>query len=352
MSATPNDQWLLVHHIGSLGDTIVTIPALRAVRTEWPRHRLALLTTSGHAATTARDVLEGDVLVDDFVEYRRTGPRTHVLREVWRVARTIRRRHIDRVVCLLPSARNASALRRDRLFFRACGVRHFHGYDVTSDGRAEQDWSALGEHQRKLTRLAADGVAAARAEHAWMPLLTLRRSEREAGTSLLASAAPGRARLAMAVVSNWDSKNWPVQRFLEIGRRAHAIGAEIVGVGGSADGRVFDTLMAEWGFGVNACGHPVRVTAAALAGCQAFVGPDSGAAHLAASVGTPCVVASWAGSVPRQWDPIGDGHLVVRVPVPCEGCQSAWCRTPGHPCITDLSVEGVWRALAPLLEAA
>jgi ADP-heptose:LPS heptosyltransferase len=91
------------------------------------------------------------------------------------------------------------------------------------------------------------------------------------------------------------------------------------------------------------------VTAAVLAECQAFVGVDSGSAHLAASVGTPCVVATWAGLARGQWDPIGTQHVVVRLTVPCEGCRAEHCQVPGHPCMEDLSAESIWRALEPLL---
>ncbi len=156
----------------------------------------------------------------------------------------------------------------------------------------------------------------------------------------------------MGLVSNWSSKNWPLDRFLDVGRRADAQGIDVVGVGGARDRAEFDRLSASWGFGINACGHPPRITAALLAQCQAFVGVDSGPAHLAASMGTPCVVASWAGLARGQWDPIGPGHVVVRLSVPCEGCRATECPTPGHPCMADLSADMIWHALEPLLAAA
>lgn len=349
MTATRKGQWLLAHHTGSLGDTILTIPALRAVRAEWPGHRVALLTTAGGAKMTARAVLGGDVLVDEFIEYGDGASKVQLIRDLWRVARTIRRRQFDVVVSLLPSERPSRLRQRDRWFFRACGVRAFHGYDATEVPADASARATPREDLLKLSRLAASGVAAAHAPHARMPLLTLQPEEREAGAALLAGSEPGRPRLAMGLVSNWTSKNWPLDRFLDLGRRAHAFGAEVVGVGGPADAAAFDVLKAAWGFGLNACGHPPRITAAVLAQCQAFVGVDSGSAHLAASVGTPCVVAAWAGLPRGQWDPIGPQHVVLRLSVPCEGCRSVKCPVPGHPCMEDLSADSVWRVLEPLL---
>lgn len=346
MSDPAGDRWLLAHHVGSLGDTIVTIPALRAVRAEWPSHRVALLTTSG-ARLTARDVLDGDGLVDAFLVYDRalSGPR--LVRETWRVARWLRQRRFSHVVSLLPSERAAPAHRRDRWFFRACGIRTVYGYgevpgDVASDAR---------EDRRKLRRLAAAGIRAARAPHDALPLLVLRPEEIEAGTRL-AAPRPGRPLVAMGLTANWPSKHWPLERFAAIGRRLNAAGAEVLGVGGPADHAAFESLRAGWGFGVNACGHPPRITAAALARCRAFLGVDSGSAHLAASVGTPCVVVAWAGMARGQWDPIGTGHAVIRLDVPCGGCRAERCGVAGHPCLTGIAVDPVWEALSALLRRA
>ncbi|MEO6221808.1 MAG: glycosyltransferase family 9 protein [Vicinamibacterales bacterium] len=349
MTPVPGGRWLLVHHTGSLGDTILAIPALRAVRAEWPNHRVALLTTAGRARMTARAVLSGDVLVDEFIEYRHQGSKFQLIRDLWRVARTIRRRQIDVVVSVLPSERPYRLLQRDRWFFRACGVRAFHGYDAMEIPGDASGSASPREDLLKLSRLAASGVSAALAPHGQMPLLTLHPQEREDGAALLAASEPGLARLAMGLRSNWPSKDWPLDRFLDLGRRARASGADVVGVGGPADWAAFETLRAAWGFGVNACGHPPRITAAVLAECQAFVGVDSGSAHLAASVGTPCVVAAWAGLPRGQWDPIGSQHHVVRLSVPCEGCRAMRCQTAGHPCMEDLSADRVWRVLEPLL---
>lgn len=343
MSDTRGDRWLLAHHIGSLGDTIVTIPALRAVRAEWPAHRVALLTTSG-TRLTARDVLDGDGLVDEFIAYDRALPPARLVRETWRVARRLRQRRFSHVVSLLPSERVPAANRRDRWFFRACGIRTAYGYDeapldVSSDAR---------EDRRKLRRLAASGIAAAQTPHDGLPLLTLGPEEVAVGRRLAIPRA-GRPLVAMGLAANWPSKDWPPERFADIGRRLDAAGADVIGVGGPADHAVFERLRAQWGFGVNACGHTPRATAAALARCDAFLGVDSGSAHLAASVGTPCVVVSWAGLAPGQWDPIGSGHAVIRLNVPCAGCRAERCPVAGHPCLTGLTVDRVWEALAPLL---
>ena len=86
---------------------------------------------------------------------------------------------------------------------------------------------------------------------------------------------------------------------------------------------------------VNLCGRTsLPMLAAVLAGADALVAPNTGAAHLAAAVGTP-VVSLFAPVVPAtRWAPyrvptvlLGDQHAA------CAGSRARTCPVPGHPCL-------------------
>jgi ADP-heptose:LPS heptosyltransferase len=85
-----------------------------------------------------------------------------------------------------------------------------------------------------------------------------------------------------------------------------------------------------------------------LAGAACVVAGNTGPAHLAAAVRTP-VVSLFAPTVPVQrWHPWGVPHALLYVPVPCAGCRARTCPVPGHPCLDDLGVDEVLRAVAQL----
>jgi ADP-heptose:LPS heptosyltransferase len=81
-----------------------------------------------------------------------------------------------------------------------------------------------------------------------------------------------------------------------------------------------------------------------------FVGPDSGIAHLATAAGTPCAVL-FGPSDPAKWGPGAGGGAVVRHPVPCGPCAifgyNKPCRT--FACMTRISVADVLSAVATLV---
>jgi ADP-heptose:LPS heptosyltransferase len=85
-----------------------------------------------------------------------------------------------------------------------------------------------------------------------------------------------------------------------------------------------------------------------LAGAACLVTGNTGPAHLAAAVRTP-VVSLFAPTVPVQrWHPWGVPHELLYVPVRCAGCRARTCPVPGHPCLDDLGVDEVLRAVAHL----
>ena len=91
-----------------------------------------------------------------------------------------------------------------------------------------------------------------------------------------------------------------------------------------------------------------------LAGAAAVVVGNTGAAHLAAAVGTP-VVSLFAPTVPAaRWRPWRVPHELLGVDVPCAGCRARACPVPGHPCLEGVGVAealAAVRRLAPVREA-
>jgi ADP-heptose:LPS heptosyltransferase len=89
--------------------------------------------------------------------------------------------------------------------------------------------------------------------------------------------------------------------------------------------------------------------AAVLAGAGVVVAPNTGAAHLAAAVGTP-LVSLFAPVVPAaRWAPYGVPTIVLgRQDAPCAGSRARVCPVPGHPCLDLIDPVDVAAAVAGL----
>ncbi len=86
-----------------------------------------------------------------------------------------------------------------------------------------------------------------------------------------------------------------------------------------------------------------------LAGAQAVVVGNTGPAHLAAAVGAP-VVSLFAPTVPAaRWAPYTSRRVVLGDQnAPCRGTRAPTCPVPGHPCLTSVTPEEVVAAVTSL----
>lgn len=129
-------------------------------------------------------------------------------------------------------------------------------------------------------------------------------------------AASGPPLLALHPGSGSVRKNWPEERWAELLLRLVGETAmRLLLVGGEAEGdRVYRLAAPLPRERVEvAQGLPLGELARRLAGCAGFVGHDSGITHLAAALGLPCL-ALWGETRAAVWRPQGEGTTLLSDP--------------------------------------
>jgi ADP-heptose:LPS heptosyltransferase len=351
-------QKILIYRIGQLGDTIIALPALWAVRRAFPNAEITYLTSDhpGSGYVEARSVLPATGLIDEWLSYSlETRGRLSGMTRLWWA---LRRRHFDMLVYLAPRLRTRLSVWRDRVFFRMAGIRQVVGQYGFDDVPLRQPGAPLPmdvhEADHLLQRLALSELAVPGAGQGDMSLALSAEERQEADAWLQAHVPGGVSNAAVVGIgpgSKQPSKIWPEERFAEVGARlTHECGLYPVVFGGPADAATARRLLEHWGTGVSAAGVlGIRPAAAALARCRLFVGNDTGTMHLAAAVGTPCVAIFSAQDWPGRWHPYGEGHVVLRRSVPCEGCRLFVCIKEGMRCLREISTDDVLAACRTLL---
>jgi ADP-heptose:LPS heptosyltransferase len=346
---------IIVYRCGTLGDTIVAVPAIQALREAFPDAPLTLVTASSpRGGIWADAVLREFGWFEHFVTY---DPHDLTVAAINRLIYQVRQIDAD-MVFYLGSERN-SWLRvfRDRLFFALAGKWRFVGASsdsVTWYCRLRRSDRIYPHEVTRLRAFAEDaGGSSQGAVRFDLPITDAHRARVD---ELLTDTNIPNARLLIGVCpgSRQSAKRWPEERFAEIGRRLiEKHGAYLLVVGGDDERMTGERIArSRWpdGSWANAASRlSVLESAELLRRCRMYIGNDTGAMHLASAVGTSCLAIFAARCPERSWNPYGDGHIVIQRRVPCRNCFLSECTVNRLRCLNEIDVDEVWSACQRML---
>lgn len=345
---------VLVFRAGQLGDTLIALPAIAAIRDRHPGDRLVLLTEQRIKElqrVSAWDVLGPTGWFDEVLYYRPVEGGWGKLTAAWKLLALLRSLNPDVIYNLAPE-RSPVQIRRDRLFFSHLvgAASYFGGAVLPKHGRGpdgvlpriEPEWKRLLE------------IVGAEVGPHFYRLAVPEDATRRVAQHFMACGLQNDVRvLAIGPGSKMPAKRWPVERFNELGRRLlrQDAGLHLVVLGGREDADLGTVLCRAWGGrSHNFAGvFSVYESAAVLKRSRGYLGNDTGTMHLAAMVGVPCVALFSARDYPGQWEPYGHGHAVLRHETDCAGCMLEVCHERGNECLRLISEEEVFEASRYLL---
>lgn len=344
---------VLIYRVASLGDTIVSLPALRLIARAFPQAERYVLTAFDRRAKASAmsSVLKNTGLVHGYLNYP-VGTRN--VREFWRLVKSIRGLSPD-IVIYLTEPRGRLSIARDRAFFRLCGVPRVLGIP-----RVGETYSArpLGkdvyeyEGMRLLRCLEDIGRISLEDRDAFN--LELTGQEFARADDILSSVLHENKLLVMSVGAKVEVKDWGDANWSELLTRLSNSLRDwaLVAIGSGDEYERSDRLLNHWqGKGLNLCGRlDVRSSAAVLSHANLFLGHDSGPMHLASAVGTRCVAIFSSRNLPGQWFPFGHEHRVLYHRTPCQGCQLDVCDAYDKQCIRSITVDEVEGAVLSGIE--
>jgi heptosyltransferase-3 len=183
--------------------------------------------------------------------------------------------------------------------------------------------------------------------------LSPRESDLAFAETLLASprSQPGRSRLLIHPGSRSAFRVWPAERFAALADRAtRDLGTHAILVGGPGEAKLLEEIRTHAREPLTTITEKLSTPqfAALASRCAALLCHDSGPMHVAAAVGTR-VIALFGSQDAAIWRPHGEGHVVLRPPLPCVNCVAPDVCVPGDSyrnyCVRNLTIETVWAAV-------
>ena len=283
---------ILILRGGAIGDFVLTLPALKLLRDRFPKARLEILgypqiaalaerrfyadaTRSIESASLAKFFARDAELPAELVSYFGG---------------------FDLVVSYLSDP--------DRILennLKRCGVRTL----LVGPSKLDNSAHAAVQLARPLEALDL---------HLKDPAAHIYPSEEDRDLARHYCGDCSRPTVALHPGSGSETKNWAIEKWIELGGLLFLAGYGLVVIAGEADEKRVRTLESAWsGKPVRFLKHqPLPQLAALFEGCL-FVGHDSGISHIAAAAGARCVLLfGWTD--PAIWAPANRDVTVLKAP--------------------------------------
>lgn len=279
---------ILVIRGGAIGDFILTLPAIAALRRQFPQAYLEVLgyphiiqlAIAGGLVNQARSI-DARPLAGFFARH---GDLAEDLRDYFS--------EFDLIVSYLYDP--------DGIFranvARCSGAQFIAGPHRPQEGQKQHATKTYLEPLERLAIFEADSV----------PKLPLASNH----------PAPARPQLCLHPGSGSEQKNWPEARWAELVQQLlDSTTFDLLLVGGEAEGERLQRLAAALPPARTRVAQslPLPDLARLLKACTGFIGHDSGISHLAAALGLPGIVL-WGNTAAEIWRPLGDHVVVLRYP--------------------------------------
>jgi heptosyltransferase-2 len=340
---------ILIRATNWVGDAIMALPALRAVRGRFPEAEIAIV-----ARPYGAEIYRDQQICDRLIHYDPQGVHDGFSgRE--RLAAELRAQRFD-VALLLQNAFDAAWLAwRAKIPERIGYARDGRSFLLTKALPVPK----LGEipaHEKfyylELVRRA--GWIESVSDESFIRMNVPEEKQRQASEFLAQwGSRPHALRIAIGAGASYGSaKCWPPSRFAEVANHLQSqTGADIILFGTVAETAVSNAIATELRQ------PPLDLTGktaiadlpALLSQCHLFIGNDSGAMHVAAAVGLP-VVAIFGPTDPQGTAPVTPRCTVVQEKPYCSPCFLRRCPTD-HRCMTRVTADMVEAAVKPWLSS-
>jgi predicted lipopolysaccharide heptosyltransferase III len=331
-----NMKRILLIRFGSLGDVVLTTPAIRAVREKFPNAYIAMVVGDRSA-----DIVSANPRLNEVIVFHRE---RKGLSEIKRVAAMLRERSFDVSIDMQRKFRSSLLAYLSRTEFRV-GYHQPGGFLCSVKIPNSENKHAIDRNLDLLKPLdIGSGLKTDRA-----PEMFLSRKDRDyawdifqerglASRSLVVGMFPG---------AGWHHRCWPAERFAAIGDlAAERYNAGVVVFGGPGEADIVKNVAQKM------TTTPVliknrmtlRQLGALIEKCDLFLSNDTGPMHISVAVKTTTIGLFGPGNH-IKFRPIGERHALVRHDMPCSPCKQFTDRCKDNVCMRSITVEEVWEAV-------
>lgn len=302
---------ILIVDFGQLGDVVLSLPALSAIRQRFPRSRITVAVGKSCAPIVELAACADATLIVDRVALR-DGPKPWAVIRIVRLVKEVRRTHFDFVIDLHSMSETNLLGFLSGASLRLYARRPGRSLDFLSNFRPQPTIEDRSSHaiDRYLNVIAPLGIK----EAPRVPKLVTRPVDDAAVEQMLKRerANAGVPLVGLFPGAGHPSRRWPLDHFVELaGKLARETDVRIVVFAGPEERSLVKEMREKFGRDTIIFDRlSIPQLAAALARLSVFISNDTGPMHIAYAVGAS-VVLLLDRRAPDSYLPVAGRHQII-----------------------------------------
>lgn len=323
---------ILIFRTGSIGDNVVALPSINAVRECFPNAKITILTSTGNTSYVSFENIASPELYDSVINY--SGSTLISLRS------QLKGRYD--LIIELPQFINGIAKNiRNMIFFRIyCGISYGFGWQVSNVNlfKNAQEQNILYKNEVSILSSIISKHLKINFEKAYK--FKISNEDKNRVNDLLENISPNKLSGfdVLIIGANYVRNRWPLDNFIQMANNSYNLSSKYsLIIGAESDNRFFDEVSLPNNI-VNLSGKlTIGQTAYLLSKADEVLSNDTGPMHIAAAFGIKLKAFFSCKDFPGRWFPdLGNSKIYRSFGVTCSICMNKSCQT--NFCLSNISV--------------
>jgi heptosyltransferase-2 len=344
---------ILVIKLIAVGDLVVALPTLRAIKKSFPQSHLAILVTP-----RVKEVVEGCPYLDEIIYYDILGEDKGI-KGLFKIIRQLRERKFDLIIEL------EQYYRVTTLMAYFSGVKNRVGFDLPGQGKrylfTVKVPYLIDKHEVEAFLEMAKLIGADTSEKKLVEIW-VSPEDKESGTKFLTGAGVTGDDFLVGIHPGTGpsatSRRWAPEKFAKLTDwLIKECKAKVIFTGAPSELNLINKILRYTStYPIISAGKTNLKQMAEIAKrCKLFISVDTGPLHIAAAMKTK-VIGLFGPNTPLKWGPYGNGHITIYKELDCSPCTKQYlgqvsnCTDPV--CMKEITVEDVKTAVLQMLRTS
>lgn len=331
-----NKKKILIIKITAIGDVILSVPSIKAIRNSFPEAFISVL-----VGVESRRVLKKCPYIDEVILYDRKG-KDKGLKGLLKISSVVRRKAFDMSIDLQNN-------RASHLIAWMGAIPRRFGYSNRKIGfliNNKLKYLNIGagpveEQFRILKKAGINTIGASKRMEIWPGKEDFSYIEKVLKDEWVRE---NQVVVGMNIGGSWKTKRWPLKCFAKLSDMLAAKDVRVIITGSEGESDLAAELsqLARAKI-INAAGRTnVTQLAALIKKCKVYVTSDSAPMHIASAMGTDFIALFGPTDPRRHFEPVDKG-VIIKKEVNCGPCYKSVCNK--NTCMRKISVEEVYRLI-------